>query len=124
MLTDLQTRLGQTLETLVATDGVKGAVLVSRDGFTMLNHHADLLAAETFSAMTATLFGASEAALSELTSEPPSRIVIEAGATRLVAMGAGGEVLLVAQTSLDIVLDDALKLVEAAAKDVKAALGR
>lgn len=124
MLTNLQQRLGQTLDGLLGRDGFEGALLVSRDGFTMLNRHATLTAPDTFSAMVATMFGASEAALTELGEKAPSRIVIASAGSRLVAFGAGTEVILVVQTSLDVALEDALDTAEAAAKDIQAALGR
>lgn len=117
-MTPRQTRLQETLDQLVARPGTRGALLVSRDGFCMMNNFDSLPAAETFSAMSATLVGAAEAAFAEFGSDGPTRVVIESTRTRMVAEGAGGEMLLVALTEASAPLDETLKDVSAATSEI------
>lgn len=122
MLTDKQKRLQDTLDGLGAQPGVRGAVLVSRDGFCMMNRCPAMPAAETFSAMSATLFGAAEAAFAEFANDGPRRVIVESASARMVAEGAGGELILVAVLDASKPLADALKQVTAAAADVARAM--
>lgn len=123
MLTENQTRLQATLDALRSNGEVRGALLISRDGFCMMNQYDALPGADTFSAMSATLMGAAEAALAELGDHAPLRVVVETRHGRLVATGVTKEILLVAIADVSAALDPLVKRVERAAEDVARILG-
>ncbi len=118
MLTQKQTHLQTALDALADAPGMVGAVLVSRDGFCMMNRFKALPGAETFSAMSATLMGAAEAALNEIGTERPLRIIVETSRHRMVTAGATGELLVVAMSEIATPLADVLMLVESAAAQI------
>lgn len=117
-MTDKQARLKAALDDLSSHPGVQGAVLVSRDGFCMMNRFDALPGADTFSAMSATLVGAAEAALAEVGDGAPTRIVVETKKGRMVAVGVSADMLLVAVTDGSLKLDGLVERVQRAAEDV------
>lgn len=101
MATDRQQRLQEVLDRLVKDAALNGALLVSRDGFCMMNRMARLTMPDTFSAMGATLVGAAEAAFGELGEEMPVRVSVETATSRMLIRGVTGELLLVLIGDLD-----------------------
>lgn len=99
MLSERQTRLQAVLDRLREQANLQGAVLVSRDGFCIMNRLPRLPAAETFSAMSAMVLGAAEAALAEMGEEAPSGILIETRTTRMAVVAVSRELALVALAS-------------------------
>lgn len=90
-----QRRLEETLDAVVE-DGVLGAMLVTRDGFCMMNRCRAVPAPETLSAMTATMLGAAEAALGEMGGgEGPPRVHLETPTRRVLVLAVTPELLLV-----------------------------
>lgn len=122
-MTDKQQRLEEALKRLVGDGEVRGAVLVSRDGFCVLNQFNRLPSPETFSAMSATLVGAAEAALSELGVRHATRVVVSTETDRLVTVGATDELLLVALLDGDAALEASLGRIDEAARSVAKIVG-
>lgn len=118
MATDRQQRLQETLDAVVAQAGVLGALLVTRDGFCMMNRVAKVPAAETLSAMTATMLGAAEAALAEVGGEGTPRVTLETKARRMVVVTATDELLLVGISDTSVRAEDLAARLEAAAQTV------
>ncbi len=118
MATDRQQRLQEALDHLVGHDGVQGALVVTRDGFVILNLCPSLPAPETFAAMSATLVGAAEAAMGELGREPVPRVVVETPERRVAATVATDELLVIAVTDRSTDADDLWPKLEATAQTV------
>lgn len=74
------------LDALVAK-GVLGAGIVGRDGLPILLRFPRPVQEETFSAMSAALLGAAEAALLELAEQGPATVTVDAGRMRLAVAG-------------------------------------
>jgi predicted regulator of Ras-like GTPase activity (Roadblock/LC7/MglB family) len=116
---DKQDRLQGLLADLVQQQGVIGAGLVSRDGIRVLDAwRRETSNKETFSAMSATLMGAAEIALSELVGVKTRRVVAESSRVTMVVVGASDDLLLVALAESDVRLDRFLAVVDAAANGV------
>lgn len=118
MLTEKQSRLQEALDRLCASPGVKGVVLVSRDGFAMMNRYKELQAAETFSAMGATLVGAAEAAINEVATGAPQRVIVETATERMVAAGATAELLLMVVAESTLPSHELVERVDRCAQEV------
>lgn len=123
MALERQHKLEEALDKLVTEPGLVGALLVSRDGFPIVNRFARVLAAETFSAMSATFVGAAEAALAEAGMAGTARFVIEVGEERLVALGATGELLLVVIAKTSSPLDTVVAKANATVSQIKQVVG-
>lgn len=118
-MSNKQARLQARIRDLVANGGFLGAALVSRDGTRMMDHwKREMWNKETFAAMSATLMGAAEVALSELGGVRTQRVIAETNKMKLVVVGASDELVLVALGEADLSLDKFLPLAEAAANDV------
>jgi len=89
-----------------------GAILLTRDGFAVLNRCPRLPAPETFAAMGATLLAAAEAALAELGTVEPAHIVFEAGKTRIVVRGVSDQLVLATISEPGADLDKVLPRVD------------
>jgi predicted regulator of Ras-like GTPase activity (Roadblock/LC7/MglB family) len=114
-----QQRLEGALQALVAERGIVGAVLLSRDGIRVMDRWRRAVGnRETFSAMSATLMGAAEIALAELGAAQTRRVIAETATCTIVVVGAGEELLLVAQAEADVPLQELLPRVDAAAAQV------
>lgn len=121
--TTTQIRLQEALDALVASARLQGALLVTRDGFCILNRLPALPAAETLSAMGATLVGAAEAALAELNASGHVSVLVDDGRLRLLAEGAGREHLLFVVADKSQPLERLLEETRATATLVARALG-
>ncbi|MGH7337436.1 MAG: roadblock/LC7 domain-containing protein, partial [Myxococcota bacterium] len=73
-------------------------LIVSRDGFCILARAPKLSNPETFSAMSATTFGAAEAAVSVLGPEPVRTMVAETRDGRMTIAGIDDDYLMVVMT--------------------------
>jgi predicted regulator of Ras-like GTPase activity (Roadblock/LC7/MglB family) len=93
-MTDLRAQAEGLLDALVGK-GLLGAGLVGRDGLPLMLRFPRPVQQETFSAMTAALLGASEAALLELAESSPATVTIEAGRLRVAVAGVDDTHLLV-----------------------------
>lgn len=120
---DRRERLDGVLGGLTAQEGVLGAALVSRDGLCVRAAGALNLDRETFSAMSATVMGAAEIALSDVQGGRARSVVARTDAAKMVVVGATSELLLIAYARGDA--DDAALVtrLESAAKDVASAVG-
>lgn len=85
-MSDTRGQAQEILEALVA-QGMMGAGLVGRDGLPLLLRFPRPVQEETFSAMTAALLGAAEAALLEMAEQAPAVVTVEAGRMRLAIAG-------------------------------------
>lgn len=126
MLSDRQARLQPLLDRLLDEDGLQGAVLVSRDGFCMMNRIPRLPGADTFSAMSATLIGAADAAFGELGEDRVSGVLVETPKSRMAVVNVTREMVLVVLAAREDAQErDAAALMERArraAEDVHRAL--
>ena len=102
--------LGKVLNSLESLSGVEAAVVVSRDGLLMCSTAKGH--AETMGALSAVMFGAAGTASVELGNGIPSRLIVESKNGKIIATGAGQDVLLVIVTGPDASLG--LVLLEAA----------
>lgn len=85
-MSDARAQAQAALDELVG-QGLLVAGLVGRDGLPILLRFSKPVQEETFSAMSAALLGAAEAALLELAETGSASATIEAGAVRLVVAG-------------------------------------
>ena len=102
--------LEKVLNYLRNISGVEASVVVSRDGLLVCSAakgHAD-----TFGALSAVMFGAAGAASVEFGNGAPSRLIVESKNGKIIATGAGPNMLLVIVTGPDANLG--LVLLEAA----------
>lgn len=112
-------RLQAALDRLVGSEAIVGATLVSRDGIRVMDRwKREMWNRETFSAMSATLMGAAEIALSESGGARTRRVLAETAKHRMAVVGAGEELVLVALAEVSLGLEGFLTLVEDAAEDV------
>ena len=119
---DRQQKVKQRLDELAGQPGLLGAALVSRDGLPVLDSSRRPLNSETFSAMSATVMGAAEAALSELSENRVARVIADADRMRLVLVGVTDEFLLVAIAEGESELQGVIKRVEKASQDIAKAI--
>lgn len=107
--------LSQLLAKLRDVGDIDGAIIATKDGLLVASCMPEDVGAETFAAMSATMFGAAETAIAELGRGPTRRVISEADDCTLVAVDAGPKATLVAlvkpHANLGLVL---LELVKAA----------
>lgn len=119
---DRQARIESALEELAKEKGILGASLVSRDGLPIRGAGKLELGRETFSAMTATVMGAAEIALSELDGGKCHHLVAQTDRLKLIIVGATRDILLVVATEVDLPHERFLPRLEAAAQNVALAV--
>ncbi|MEA3137581.1 MAG: Roadblock/LC7 domain [Thermoplasmata archaeon] len=105
-MSDTRVQAQAVLDDLVGR-GALGAGLVGRDGLPVLLRFPRPVQEETFSAMTAALLGAAEAALLELAEQAAAVATVEAGRVRLFVSGLDETHLLVVAAPVGL---DASKL--------------
>lgn len=115
--------LGQVLTDLKNVGDVEASAVVSRDGLLMAGNISSDIRAETFAAMSATMLGAAETAISELNKGVPTRVIVETPTGKIVATGAGPKALLVMMVQANAGLGLILVEMDKAADKVKAVLG-
>lgn len=87
--------LEDTLAGLKRIGDVEASAIVSRDGLLMASNIPQSVMAETFAAMSATMLGAAETAVSELKRGVVERVIAESKDTKIITMGAGPKALIV-----------------------------
>lgn len=119
---DRQHRMRQVLAALNRQRGILGSTVVTRDGICILNAQPSIPTPETFSAMTAALVGAGEAALSQVDHSAVEHVEIRSGSHRIIAVGASHEILLVVLAQAGPAAGDPLPSIRSAALELKQAL--
>jgi hypothetical protein len=100
---------------------VEASTTVSRDGLLIVAGFAHRsFGAETFVAMTATMLGAAETAISELDKGVPDRVIVESKEAKIIASGAGPKASLVVMASPDAELGLILVEMAKAREKIKA----
>lgn len=92
-------KLDGLLKNFNETCSCEGSAVVSRDGLLISSLLSSGVDAETFAAMSATMVGAAETAVSELKKGGMERVIVESRDSKIIATGAGSSALLVAMTS-------------------------
>lgn len=116
-------RVGAILDELAQERGILGVALISRDGLAVKASGRQEMARETFSAMTATLMGAAEIALSDLDGSRARSVVATTDRVTILIVGVTRDLLLVACAQSDVPAQKVLSRLEDAAKTVAAAVG-
>jgi predicted regulator of Ras-like GTPase activity (Roadblock/LC7/MglB family) len=75
--------------------GIEASAVVTRDGLLVASDISSSVDAETFAAMSASMGGAAETAMSEVKGGDPTRVIVEGGRLKMVSVGAGPAALLV-----------------------------
>ena len=94
-------RLTTLLEGLEQEGDVEYAALVTRDGLLIASGSKGGINEETFAAMSATMLGAAETAVSELKRGVVERVIAEGEQTKLITTGAGPNAVLVSMVAKD-----------------------
>ncbi len=122
-LSERQDHLKQALASFIGNDGYLNASVVSRDGISVMSASRRDVSEETFSAMSATLLGAAEIALSEFNAGRMIHVITETENLRLVVQGIGDEFILIALAEKGRPLDSMLEAVGKTAAEVTGFLG-
>ena len=115
---DRQQRLEALLDELSMEKGVLGTALLSRDGLAVRATGKLAQGRETFSAMSATVMGAAEIALSELDGGKTLHLIATTDRLKLLIVGATRDLLLVACIQADASHEKLLPRLESAAQNV------
>ena len=114
--------LGNVLREICVLGGVEGSAVVTRDGLLVASELGDV-DAETFAAMSATMFGAAETAFSELGKGLVERVIVESARSKLILMGAGSSAVLVvmvdSKVNIGLVLVEMKKATAKIEKELK-----
>ncbi|HEX54956.1 MAG: roadblock/LC7 domain-containing protein [Candidatus Altiarchaeales archaeon] len=109
------------LEELANVGDIDGSAITTRDGLLVAAKLPSDVNAETFAAMSATMFGAAETAISELRKGKVKRVISEADDCKLVAVDAGPNAAVIAlvrpEANLGLVLMEIIKAANAT-KDI------
>ncbi len=109
--------LADLLKELENVGDIDGAAITTRDGLLVASRLPRDVNAETFAAMSATMYGAAETAVSELKKGSVKRVISEAEDCKLVAVDAGPSAAVVAlvrsEANLGLVLIEILKVANA-----------
>ncbi len=105
--------MSELLSNLENVGDIDGAAIATRDGLLIASELPKDVNAQTFAAMSATMFGAAETAISELRKGKVKRVISEAENCKLVAVDAGPSATLVAlvkpDANLGLILMEILK---------------
>jgi len=105
--------LAELLSNLKNVGDIDGAAIATRDGLLIASELPMDVNAQTFAAMSATMFGAAETAISELKKGKARRVISEAEDCKLVAVDAGASATLVAlvrpEANLGLILMEIIK---------------
>jgi len=112
------------LKGLSAIGDIEGSAIVTRDGLLIASDLPRDVDADTFAAMSATMLGAAETAVSELKRGIVERVIAEGKQAKLIAKGAGSSAVLVsmvrADANLGLVLVEMGKASEKIEKEIGA----
>ncbi len=109
--------IDKVMRELNNTKGIEVSALLSREGLLMSSTLARN--ADTFAAMSATMFGAAEIALKEIGKGNLNRIIVETRYGKLIAARAGTRALLVVLARNDSTLGQILLEVSRASEKMK-----
>lgn len=112
--------LEKVLKDMENVGDIEASVVVSRDGLLMAADIPTEVNAETFAAMTATMLGAAETAVSELGKQLPDRVIAESDEAKIIVCGAGPKSLFVVMTGPETGLGLILVEMDGAAEKIKA----
>ncbi len=118
----LKEDLEMVLAQVKKAGGVEASAVVSRDGLLMASNLSSGVHGETFAAMSATMLGAAETAISELKKGVPDRVIVESKEGKVIASGAGPKALLVVMADADAGLGLILVEINKASEKIKALL--
>jgi len=91
----------EVLNSLKKVGGITASAVVTRDGLLIASNVTGEVDAETFAAMTATMTGAAETAMTEIQAGPLDRVIVEGKTAKIISVGAGPKVLLVVLAASD-----------------------
>jgi len=103
--------------------GAIASALVTRDGILISSALPEDVDAEAFAAMTATMMGAAETAFSELKAGAAERVIVEGSRLKIVSVGAGENVILVAMASREATLGLILHQMSKTGEKIRKILG-
>ena len=89
----------EVLSDLRKVGGINASAAVTRDGLLIASDVMGEIDAETFAAMTATMTGAAETAMSEVKAGDIRRVIVEGESGKMISIGAGSNALLVVLTA-------------------------
>lgn len=113
----IQSLIKTALHELKRVGGIDSSAVVTRDGLLVASDISEGVDAETFAAMSATMVGAAETAMSEVGASNPERVIVESETVKIISMGAGPKTLLIVLTESDAPLGLVLlKIAETAEK--------
>lgn len=112
--------LEKVLKDLEKIGDIDASVVVSRDGLLIAANISTEVNAETFAAMTATMLGAAETAVTELGKELPERVIAESEEAKIIVSGAGPKALFVVMTGPETGLGLILVEMDDSAEKIKA----
>ena len=95
MLETKKEKLTKILQQLMSTGDTEGCAVITRDGLLIASELRGEIDGDTLAAMTATMTGAAETAVQELNKGTPDRVIVESEKTKLIAIGAGKQAILV-----------------------------
>jgi predicted regulator of Ras-like GTPase activity (Roadblock/LC7/MglB family) len=121
-MTDVWSRLNETISELSQVTDIKSAAVVRRDGLVVTHTFPDGVDPKIVAAMTAAIVGTSEMASIQLAQGRFIRAIIESDEGKLLSLGAGDEALLVALVYDDANLGLVLMAMERAARQVETIL--
>lgn len=117
-----QDTLSSVLQKFNSEHNVKGSAVVTRDGLPFVSALPASVNRETFAAMAATMMGAAETAAAEIEVSAASFVMAEFSSLRLIAVGAGPELLVVTIASDHGSTSDLSAATRALAETVRQAL--
>jgi hypothetical protein len=112
-------KLVQTLKDLKQNGGISGAAIVTKDGLLVASELSEDIDGETLAAMTATMTGAAETAMSELKKKEIERVIVESKDARLISTEAGKQTILVCMVDMKAKLGLVLLEMERTAKIIE-----
>jgi len=118
-VTDVWSRLEETINELSHVTDIKSAAVVRRDGLVVTHTLPEGVDPRIVAAMTAAIVGTSEMATVQLAQGRFVRAIVESDGGKLLSLGAGEEALLVALVYDDANLGLVLMAMERAAKRVE-----
>jgi len=113
----------EVLNDLRRVGGINASAAVTRDGLLIASDVMGEIDAETFAAMTATMTGAAETAMSEVKAGNIQRVIVEGESGKMVSIGAGPNALLVVLTVPDAPLGLLLLKIGEASRKIAKLLG-
>ena len=112
--------INKILQDLNKTQGIEASALLSRDGLLIsstMEQNAD-----TFAAMSATMFGAAVIASEEFGQAYPDRVIVETNNGKLIASGAGPKAMIIVLAREDSTLGQILMDLSKASDRIKEVL--